>query len=64
MSNDSVKSLETVLDQVRQDRRGFLKTMLAGSAVAALPLMTSQAMAAEGEGGDEGKKKKKKKEGE
>ena len=56
------KSLESVLANVSQDRRGFLKTMLVGSAVAALPLMTSQAMAAEGEG--EGKKKKKKKEGE
>jgi len=55
------KSLESVLAHVSQDRRGFLKTMLVGSAVAALPLMTSQAMAAEGEG--EGKKKKKKKEG-
>ena len=55
------KSLESILANVSQDRRGFLKTMLVGSAVAALPLMTSQAMAAEGEG--EGKKKKKKKEG-
>jgi len=53
--------LDAALAQVRQDRRGLLKTMLVGSAVAALPLMTSQAMAAEGEGGDEGKKKKKKK---
>ena len=44
------KSLESVLAHVSQDRRGFLKTMLVGSAVAALPLMTSQAMAAEGEG--------------
>ena len=67
MANDSVKSLQAALDLVKQDRRGFLKTMLVGSAAAALPLMTSQAMAAEGEGGeggDEGKKKKKKKEGE
>lgn len=55
------KSLESVLAQVSQDRRGFLKTLLVGSAVAAVPMMTSQAMAAEGE---EGKKKKKKKEGE
>jgi hypothetical protein len=52
------KSLESVLASVSQDRRGFLKTMFVGSAVAALPLMTSQAVAAEGEG--EGKKKKKK----
>src|SRR5262245_21429750 len=60
MAKDSMKSLQAALDLVRQDRRGFLKTMLVGSAVAALPLMTSQTMAAEGEGGDEGKKKKKK----
>jgi hypothetical protein len=58
--------LDAALAQVSQDRRGFLKTMLIGSAVAALPLMTSQAMAAEGEGDDAKKKKekKKKKEGE
>ncbi len=55
------KSLESVLASVSQDRRGFLKTMFVGSAVAALPLMTSQAMA-EGDEGGEGKKKKKKKE--
>jgi len=54
--------LDKVLAQVSQDRRGFLKTLLIGSAVAAVPVMTSQAMAAEGdEGGEEGKKKKKKK---
>ncbi len=55
--------LDKVLAQVSQDRRGFLKTLLVGSAVAAVPVMTSQAMAAEGEdeGGEERKKKKKKK---
>lgn len=57
--------LDKVLAQLSQDRRGFLKTLLVGSAVAAVPVMTSQAMAAEGEGeggeGGEGKKKKKKK---
>ena len=55
--------LDKVLAQVSQDRRGFLKTLLVGSAVAAVPVMTSQAMAQEGgdNGGDEGKKKKKKK---
>ncbi len=54
--------LDKVLAQVSQDRRGFLKTMLVGSAVAAIPVMTSQAMAQDQpEGGDEGKKKKKKK---
>jgi len=52
--------LDKVLAQVSQDRRGFLKTLLVGSAVAAIPVMTSQAMAAEDED-EEGKKKKKKK---
>ena len=61
--------LDKVLAQVSKDRRGFLKTLLVGSAVVAIPVMTSQAMAQEGgEGGEEGKegkkkKKKKKKEG-
>jgi hypothetical protein len=62
MSQDAIKSLENALAQVKQDRRGFLKTLLVGSAVAAVPLMTSEAMAQEG--GEEGKKKKKKKKGE
>ena len=53
--------LDKVLAQVSQDRRGFLKTMLVGSAVAAIPVMTSQSMAAEPDEDDEGKKKKKKK---
>ena len=57
----SEKSLDQALAHVQQDRRGFLKTLIIGSAVAAVPAMTSQAMAAEGEGGEEGKKKKKKK---
>ncbi|HEY4265276.1 MAG TPA: twin-arginine translocation signal domain-containing protein [Micropepsaceae bacterium] len=61
MAHDSLKSLDTALAHVQQDRRGFLKTLIVGSAVAAIPVMTSQAMAAEGEGGEEGKKKKKKK---
>src|SRR5205085_8955311 len=52
--------LDKVLAQVSQDRRGFLKTLLVGSAVAAISVMTSQAMAAEDED-EEGKKKKKKK---
>jgi hypothetical protein len=50
--------LDKVLAHVSQDRRGFLKTLLVGSAVAAVPVMTSQAMAQDD---DEGKKKKKKK---
>ena len=54
------KKLEDILAHVSQDRRGFLKTLLVGSAVAAAPVIVSQAVAAE----EEGKKKKKKKEGE
>jgi hypothetical protein len=50
--------LDKILAHVSQDRRGFLKTLLVGSAVAAIPVMTSQAMAQDD---DEGKKKKKKK---
>jgi len=57
------KALEDILAHVSQDRRGFLKTLLVGSAVAAMPVVVSQAVAAEGEGEGDGKKKKKKKEG-
>lgn len=64
---DSVKSLETALAHVNKDRRGFLKVLLAGSAAAAaLPMLTSETLAAEGEGGEwkgEGKKGKKGKKG-
>ena len=42
--------LDKVLAHVSKDRRGFLKTLLVGSAVAAVPMMVSQAMAAGGEG--------------
>jgi len=59
--NDILKSLDNALAHVQHDRRGFLKTLLVGSAVAALPLMTSQAMAEEGGTDEEGKGKKKKK---
>jgi len=52
--------LDKILAHVSQDRRGFLKTLLVGSAVVAVPVMISQAMAAEGDE-EEGKKKKKKK---
>ena len=63
MANDTLKSLDNALAQVSQDHRGFLRTLLVGSAVAAIPAMTSQAVAAEGEGEEGKKKKKKKKEG-
>jgi hypothetical protein len=61
MATDSLKSLDNALAHVQQNRRGFLKTLIVGSAVVAIPVMISQAMAAEGDEGDEGKKKKKKK---
>lgn len=63
MANDTLKSLDNALAHVQQDRRGFLRTLLVGSAVAAIPAMTSQAVAQEGEGEEGKKKKKKKKEG-
>jgi hypothetical protein len=42
--------LDKILAHVSQGRRGFLRTLLVGSAVAAIPVITSQAMAAGGEG--------------
>jgi hypothetical protein len=41
----SEKSLEGVLAHVSQDRRGFLRALVIGSAVAAIPLTTTQSMA-------------------
>jgi len=58
-----MKSLDAALAHVSHDRRGFLKTLLVGSAisaVAAIPLMTSQSMAATEDGCPEGQKKNKK----
>jgi hypothetical protein len=49
------KSIDEVLAHVDEGRRGFLKGLLLGSAaLAALPLMSSNALAQE-QGGDEGK---------
>ena len=62
MANDS-KSLDVALAHVSQDRRGFLKTLLVGSAISAvavIPLMTSESMAAGEDGCPEGQKKNKK----
>jgi hypothetical protein len=42
--------LEKVLARVSQGRRAFLRTMLIGSAVAAIPVVTSRAIAAGAEG--------------
>ena len=58
----AMKSLDAVLAHVSHDRRGFLKTLLVGSAisaVAAIPLMSSESMAAD-DGCPEGQKKNKK----
>jgi len=56
-----MKSLDAALAHVSHDRRGFLKTLLVGSAisaVAAIPLMTTESMAADE--CPEGQKKNKK----
>ena len=58
----AMKSLDVALAHVNPDRRGFLKTLLVGSAISAvavLPLMTSESMAAD-DGCPEGQKKNKK----
>ena len=56
MSKDVAKALENALTQVNEERRGFLKKLLIGSAaVAILPLMTSSLVAQDG--GDDGKGK-------
>ena len=58
MAKDRV---EKALSEVSNGRRGFLKGLLIGSAaVAALPLLKSEALA---QGSDDDKKKKKKKDG-
>ncbi len=54
---DHKKSIDEALAHVDASRRGFLKGLLLGSAaLAALPLLKSDALAQEGEG-DEGKGK-------
>lgn len=47
------KDLNKALARVSNNRRGFLQTLFIGSAVAAVPLMTTQAMAQK-EGEDPG----------
>jgi orotate phosphoribosyltransferase len=55
------ESIEKALAQVDNNRRGFLKGLLLGSAaLAALPLITSTAVAQEGDTNGTAKKKKKK----
>ncbi len=43
------KSIEAILAQVSPDRRGFLKALLVGSAIAVVPIMTTEAMAQDGD---------------
>ncbi len=40
-----MSKIDLALAQVAQNRRGFFKALLIGSAVAAVPLITTQAMA-------------------
>jgi hypothetical protein len=55
------KSIDEALAHVDESRRGFLKGLLLGSAaLAALPLMNSNALAQDQGGGEEGKGKGKK----
>jgi hypothetical protein len=59
---DPAKSVDEALAQVDSKRRGFLKGLLLGSAaLAALPLMKSEAVAQDAPQEPEKKKKKKKK---
>jgi hypothetical protein len=52
------KSIDEALAHVDESRRGFLKGLLLGSAaLAALPLMNSNALAQDQGGGEEGKGK-------
>jgi hypothetical protein len=63
MSKSDQTKIEQALAHVDESRRGFLKGLLLGSAaLAALPLMKSNALAQEqgGDSGDEGKGKGKK----
>lgn len=61
MAKDQVKAVDEALAQVGSGRRGFLKGLLIGSAaLAALPLLKSEALAQD-TGSDTTPKKKKKK---
>lgn len=66
MSKSDKAKIEQALAHVDESRRGFLKGLLLGSAaLAALPLIKSDALAQDqgGEGGEEGKGKGKGKKG-
>ena len=62
MSEEKIKAVDEALSKVSNGRRSFLKGLLIGSAaMAALPLMKSEALAQEDN--DNAPKKKKKKKG-
>jgi hypothetical protein len=64
MSKEKIKAVEETLSQVSNGRRSFLKGILIGSAavaaVAALPVMKSEALAQDDNDNAPKKKKKKK----
>ena len=60
MSEEKIKALDEVLSNVSNGRRSFLKGLLIGSAaMAALPLMKSEALAQDNDNAPKKKKKKK-----
>ena len=60
MAKDAINAVDHALAQVGNGRRGFLKGLLIGSAaLAALPLLKSEALAQDTDSGTAKKKKKK-----
>lgn len=60
MSKEKIKAVDEALSHVSSGRRTFLKGLLIGSAaVAALPLMKSEALAQDNDNAPKKKKKKK-----
>jgi Na+/H+-translocating membrane pyrophosphatase len=59
MAKETIKAMDEALSHVSNGRRGFLKGLLIGSAaLAALPLMKSQALAQDNDNAPKKKKKK------
>ena len=60
MSEERIKAVDEALSKVSNGRRSFLKGLLIGSAaMAALPLMKSEALAQDNDNAPKKKKKKK-----
>jgi Na+/H+-translocating membrane pyrophosphatase len=60
MSEEKIKAVDEALSKVSNGRRSFLKGLLIGSAaMAALPLMKSEALAQDNDNAPKKKKKKK-----